>query len=181
MGLQVGWGGVSRNQQGGANNVIQVDGDLYMTPVCQLSYGRTSVKKLPPGRKLSFQLSSDAWQFSSLLIVSGDFQATAHCWISEPVSLSKSVNGPFNENVWDSRSPLSHSAAILAGFHSHKSWGLLFPAMESRAGDPGLRPFVSQGRPCLAFLSLFFLEFLLTFHIYSYMFSTFCIRALNYI
>ena len=42
----------------------------------------------------------------------------------------------------DSRSPLSHSATISAGFHSQKLWGLLFLAQkhwdgETRAGAPG--------------------------------------------
>ena len=44
VGPQVGWGRVSGNQQSGANSVTQVDGDLDMTPMCQIC-GRRAQKR----------------------------------------------------------------------------------------------------------------------------------------
>ena len=47
MGLKVGWGGASGNQQGGVNSVSQVDGNSNMTQIwCLLagSVGREVIK-----------------------------------------------------------------------------------------------------------------------------------------
>lgn len=43
MGLQVGWGGVLGNQQGGANSVNQIDGGSIMVATCG-GVGRVSEK-----------------------------------------------------------------------------------------------------------------------------------------
>ena len=62
------------------------------------------------------------------------------------------------EQAWDSRGTPSHSTTALAGFHSQKLWGLLFPALEPWAPDPvwGLDSLLLWGRPPqLKFLSCF--------------------------
>ena len=63
-------------------------------------------------------------------------------------SASKSTLGSLKRNVCDSSRPSSHSTTISAGFHNQISWGLLFIALETWAGEPGLGPgpFTLQGR-----------------------------------
>lgn len=64
-------------------------------------------------------------------------------------SASKSSYRPFKRDIWDSSHPRPHSATISAGFHSQKLWGILFPALESWAGEPrvGLGPLTLLGGP----------------------------------
>lgn len=48
------------------------------------------------------------------------------------------MRGPFMRDAWDSRSPLSYSAIIPAGFHSQQLWGLPSLALEHWAREPGV-------------------------------------------
>ena len=65
------------------------------------------------------------------------FYLMPRCWSSERVSPISLCVGPLRENAWDSRNLLSLSYNP-AAFHSQKLWGLLFPALESWAGGPGV-------------------------------------------
>ena len=58
MGSHIGWDRVSRNHQGGANSVRQIDGDLDMVPACQLRKGQWLLSALLSGRKLLLLPSS---------------------------------------------------------------------------------------------------------------------------
>ena len=79
------------------------------------------------------------------------FEPPPYSWssVSDSISKSKFMHRPFKRNTWASRSPLSLSATILAGFHSQKLWILLFSTLEPWAGDPGVGPgpLVPQGEP----------------------------------
>ena len=90
------------------------------------------------GLKLPPKLSLWCWtiQFSSSLYVS----LLPQGWSSEEVNQSKSEHGPF-------RRTLSPSASVPSGFYSQNLQGLLFLALEPRAGQPGvgLGPLAPQG------------------------------------
>ena len=66
------------------------------------------------------------------------FKLTPKCWSSEVASLSKWVY------VWVPQEELlrdpaaSSTDSILTCFHSQKLWGLIFLALESWAGEPGV-------------------------------------------
>lgn len=95
------------------------------------------------------------------------FEPVPQCWSSEGVSpsVSRSMHKLFKRNIWNSRSPMSHSATIAAGFHSQKMWGLLFPALKHLTGEHGvgLGPHAPQGRTSAVELSL------LIFNYYTWM------------
>lgn len=79
------------------------------------------------------------------------FELLPQCWSTERVSssMSKSICGPFKRSVWDSSCCPSHPAIISTGFHSPKLLRLLFLALETWAGEPGVRlgPLGPQGAP----------------------------------
>ena len=83
------------------------------------------------------------------------FKLLCQCWSSEGVSPSKSMSGPFKKNAWDCRNLSSHSATISTGFHSQKSWELLFLALEpwTGASDVALGLHTLQGGPQSRYLS----------------------------
>nr|KAF6401475.1 hypothetical protein HJG63_009575 [Rousettus aegyptiacus] len=138
---------VSGNHQGRRNGVIQVDGDSDVaTCICTLGDGRaqqrtmastsTSVlqKTVPPALMLKPDNSFAPCMSLALL------EELPQSWSSERVSplASKFIHKPFQRNICNSHSPLSHSATVSAGFHNQKLWGLFFLALEPWAGKLSL-------------------------------------------
>lgn len=117
-------------------------------PTCLLCVGRAQ------------QRNSGAWQMPFCPHMKLDNSAPPHmslvpfdllpqCWSSALVSpsVSKCRCGPFKRNAWDFSSPVSLSATIPTDFQSQKLWGLLFPLLDSWAGnfDMGLGPLSPHG------------------------------------
>ena len=70
------------------------------------------------------------------------------------VSWREPMRSPLKGTAWDSRSPLSPSSSIPAGFYSQKLWGLLFLALGPWAGGPAMGPPGSSGETSEAQISL---------------------------
>ena len=147
-----GMGGVLWNHQGGESSVSQTDGGSDTKPSCQFCVGRAQKKDngfsqhLSLGESCPPALTLMPDNICSCCVSLIPLELLPQCWISEQESLIKSMCNCFKKSDWDSRSPPSHSATIATCFHSHKSWGFLFLAMEPWAGGPGVRlgPFTPQ-------------------------------------
>ena len=109
MGPKVGWGRASRNHQGGANRMSQVDGISEMVPACSVVLlGEGSEKGQWP--LTAFLLESCPQGFTLMLNNSVPphgplvpFNLLLPCWSAEGASPSKSVHGPLRETARDSR------------------------------------------------------------------------------
>ena len=123
MDLQARWGMVSRNHQGGANSVSQVDGVSDMTPTCQLCGDKAQQRNngfCQPfclGQSCPSSSCPDARHPCSSTCIPGAFEAASPELNSEELSLSKSVCRTFKRNFWDSRNLSTNSATIPGGFY----------------------------------------------------------------
>ena len=112
------WGRISRNHQGEANSVSQVDGDSDMASAFQVCVERAQKrnnslcqhfiweKAAAPALTLMPDTSVP------LCISLVPFELLPQCWGSEGVSASKSMNGPFKRSclgLWKASISLSHN------------------------------------------------------------------------
>ena len=135
LGWKVGWGGASGNHQDEANSVNQVAEVSDRCPPASslwggLQKGTVALPAVLLGRMLSPSSPPGARHFSSYPYASGAFEAAAPCWSLAGVSLSKFVYGPFKRSCLWIQEFLCSIASIPIGFHSQKSWGLTFLALE---------------------------------------------------
>ena len=111
VGLIVGWSRARENHQGGANSVSQVVGVSDMVPTCGFcdSLGGGLRQGTMASASTSFWEKAAAHPHPLALILMLDNSVPPHmslmtfnllppCWISEGVSPSKSVHGPFKSN-----------------------------------------------------------------------------------
>ena len=75
VGLKVGWGRASKNHQGGANSVNQVDGFSHIASTAGSDKEQWPLPAFLSGRKLPFSSHPVAEQLSFSPYVSGAFQS----------------------------------------------------------------------------------------------------------
>ena len=146
VGPKVGWERASRNHQGGANSVNQVDGFSHIASTAGSDKEQWPLSECLSGRKLPPALTPMPDNSVPPLMSLMPFNLLSLCWSSEGVSPIKSVHGPFKRNSQIAQQFLSSTASIPSGFYSQKLWQHLFLALEPWAGglDVVLGPLVPE-------------------------------------
>ena len=137
---------------GGASRVSQVDGGSDVAPAWQLFAERDHQRN--NGLCQHFCLGGSHLPPTLTLMPDNSVPPRVSLapfkWLElRRVSWREPMRSPLKGTAWDSRSPLSPSTSIPAGFYSQKFWGLLFLALEPQAGGPevGLGSLTPQGEP----------------------------------
>lgn len=134
VGLHIRWDGVSRNHQGKANDISEIDGDSDVVPacICMLGWGRAQwgnngfSQHFSMEESYPFRPCPEARQRSSSYMSQMPLKLLPQHWSSKQVipSARKSVCVPFKRNIWDFSHNLrcSHPEVVGDSLPSTEPW-----------------------------------------------------------